>query len=164
MSRVDHWADVRDRSYALVPPPELEPELPEPEPSASIASLNAAIQERDSIILKQSVTILRLNALIEDREKIDPPFKGRRIATDIAQIYGLTLRQLCTKRRHKKLSHARQHAMFAVYDGTTLGLTQISKLFGGFDHTTVLHGIRAHAKRTGIASPIPADLEDNDDG
>ena len=46
------------------------------------------------------------------------------------------------KSREQSLVIARQIAMFILREDSQMNLTTIGLLFGGRDHTTVLHGIR----------------------
>lgn len=77
-----------------------------------------------------------------------PRIAGRDIAAEVAALYALTLADLFGPARAKAISHPRQHAMWEVRRRAPhLSLPQIGRLFGGRDHTTVLHGIRAHEAR-----------------
>lgn len=79
------------------------------------------------------------------------------IAHDVAYSHGLLKDDLCAPdalgTRAKPLARARQEAFWQAYqvrysDGRQrFSLPTIGRFFGGRDHTTVLHGIRAHAKR-----------------
>lgn len=82
----------------------------------------------------------------------DEPVVGRAksILQEVALKHDLTLLQLKAHRRHRRIIHARQEAMYRLYDETCMSLPRIAKFVGGFDHTTVLHGCRAHARRTGL--------------
>lgn len=59
-----------------------------------------------------------------------------------AYEYGFTFEQLASKSRRGEVALARHVAMFRVHKRHNLSLPQIGKLFGGRDHTTVLHGVR----------------------
>lgn len=72
---------------------------------------------------------------------------GRKIATDIAQQYGLTFADLESPSRKRDVAHPRQHVMWMLRQTTVLSLPQIGRLLGGRDHTTVIHGIRAYEAR-----------------
>ena len=72
--------------------------------------------------------------------------RWRDLATDVAESRGLTVKELLARSRTHRVSHARHELMFAMA-ACGFGLSETGRLLGGFDHTTVLHGIRAHAKR-----------------
>lgn len=81
------------------------------------------------------------------------PRTARQIATDIAEAHGFTFEDLAGPRKFKELARARQEAMWACRQVTgkdgkpRYSYPFIGRLFGGRDHTTVLTGARAHAKR-----------------
>ena len=64
-----------------------------------------------------------------------------------ARAAGLHPHEILSRDRSREIVNARQHAFFLGKSGG-LSLTQIGRHWG-YDHTTVLHGIRAHEGRTG---------------
>ena len=132
-SRVDHWADVRDREFVSH----------DVTPSRRSAELNAAKKR----IAEQDAALAALCLQIESMQAAQGPFGGHRIACAVAKAHGLSYRQLLAKRRNQNLVYARQHAMWEIRNATTLSLPQIGLILGGMDHTTILHGIRAHQAR-----------------
>ena len=69
------------------------------------------------------------------------PISPGRILAATAEAFGLSLSDLEGPRRHQPLARARQIAMYIVREMTDLSLPKIGVIFGGRDHTTVLHGI-----------------------
>ena len=68
------------------------------------------------------------------------------VLADVAERHGLTVADLIGPRRLRHIAHPRQEAMFCLRAcGWTL--PRIGRAIGDRDHTTVLHGIRAHQKR-----------------
>lgn len=66
----------------------------------------------------------------------------------VAAEYGLTYADMVGKRRAPRFAQPRQHAYWAVKQRCPhLSYVQIGGAFGGRDHTTIIHGIRAHEKR-----------------
>jgi chromosomal replication initiator protein len=57
----------------------------------------------------------------------------------VAEHYNLTVLELKQKKRTRSVSFPRQIAMYLCRKHTDLSLPQIGELFGGRDHTTVLH-------------------------
>jgi chromosomal replication initiator protein len=57
-----------------------------------------------------------------------------------ARFYSLTRKDLMGRRRTKEIALARHVAMYLVRELTDASLSQIGDVFGGRDHTTVLHG------------------------
>jgi chromosomal replication initiator protein len=59
-----------------------------------------------------------------------------------AGYFGLTIDDLCSSSRSRVLVNARQIAMYLCRELTELSLPKIGQLFGGRDHTTVMHADR----------------------
>ena len=70
----------------------------------------------------------------------------REIIAEVAEVYGLKPNQLTGKNRTKLIVHARQAAQWTIRDELGISLPAIGRFFDQ-DHTTVLHGIRAHERR-----------------
>ncbi|MER3419761.1 MAG: chromosomal replication initiator protein DnaA [Chloroflexota bacterium] len=58
----------------------------------------------------------------------------------VAEYFDLDARQLASKARDKHLVHARHIAMYLLRTDAARPLTEIGRLLGKRDHTTVLHG------------------------
>jgi chromosomal replication initiator protein len=71
----------------------------------------------------------------------------REMAMEVAEKHGVTLEDLQGPSRTQKLATARQEAMARIYATGRYSTTQVGRFFGGRDHTTVMHGCRAHARR-----------------
>jgi chromosomal replication initiator protein len=68
---------------------------------------------------------------------IPPPL----ILEETASYFTLSTADLMSKSRSRPLTQARHIAMYLVRECTGLSLVKIGEIFGGRDHTTVLHGI-----------------------
>lgn len=69
------------------------------------------------------------------------------IMQQVAAEYGYTMMQLIRKDRHRPLVKARMEAVKRIYQQCPhLSLPQIGRLFGGRDHTTILH----YVKKAGV--------------
>jgi chromosomal replication initiator protein len=60
---------------------------------------------------------------------------------EIAGLLGYPVEQLCGKSRQRPLVTARQIAMYVFRQITDLSYPAIARLFGGRDHTTVIHAV-----------------------
>ena len=60
----------------------------------------------------------------------------------VVEEFGISLADLKTKRRNKQVVFPRQIAMYLSRELTELSLPEIGELFGGKDHTTVLHSYK----------------------
>lgn len=65
---------------------------------------------------------------------------GDVIMNAVADFYQLSVEELKSKRRTKEIVLPRQVAMYLCRELTDLSFPQIGELFGGRDHSTVLHG------------------------
>ncbi len=60
----------------------------------------------------------------------------------VVEEFGISVQDLKTKRRNKQVVFPRQVAMYLSRELTELSLPEIGELFGGKDHTTVLHSYK----------------------
>lgn len=63
----------------------------------------------------------------------------RQIAQAVAEHYHISLEDMCGKQRDKHIVMPRQVAMYLMRQETQASLFEIGQLFGGRDHSTVLH-------------------------
>ena len=71
-----------------------------------------------------------------------PEITGQAIMAQTAAYFSLTLEDLCGTSRSRVLVNARQIAMYLCRELTDLSLPKIGQMFGGRDHTTVMHADR----------------------
>ena len=64
---------------------------------------------------------------------------SRQIAEVVAEFYHISLEAMCGKQRDKHIVMPRQIAMYLIRQETQVSLLEIGQLFGGRDHSTVLH-------------------------
>ncbi len=64
------------------------------------------------------------------------------IQKTVADFYKIKVADMYSKRRPASIAHPRQVAMYLAKDLTKKSLPEIGELFGGRDHTTVLHAVR----------------------
>ena len=64
----------------------------------------------------------------------------------VAKYYRIKISDVLGKKRTRNIARPRQVAMSLTKELTTLSLPSIGDSFGGRDHTTVMHGIRAVSK------------------
>lgn len=91
-----------------------------------------------------------------------PTLHGRLmpVVRQIAKETGFTVEDLVGFDRKRPLAHARQRAYYECYqimrdDGTRYFSTlRIGAVFGDRDHTTIYHGIKAHAARLKAAETL----------
>lgn len=71
------------------------------------------------------------------------------IVSRVAEKHGLTVADLKGVRRGQCYSRPRQEAMWEMMQTGKWSTTRVGMFLGGRDHTTVLHGVRAHERRMG---------------
>ena len=64
------------------------------------------------------------------------------IQKKVSNYYNINPRDMRSSKRTRTIAFPRQIAMYASKELTTMSLPEIGELFGGRDHTTVLHAVR----------------------
>ncbi|MEK6648235.1 MAG: chromosomal replication initiator protein DnaA [Actinomycetota bacterium] len=156
------WGLITD-----IQPPELETRIAILRKKAAQDKLNASDDVLEYIASKISTNIRELEgALIRvtafaslNRQGVDlglaeivlkdlipnestPEITGATIMAQTAAYFSLTLDDLCGTSRSRVLVNARQIAMYLCRELTELSLPKIGQMFGGRDHTTVMHADR----------------------
>ena len=88
------------------------------------------------ITLESSEQILNDVAPEQARTSIDP----NRILSEVAIYFGLQVDDLLARSRKRTVSMPRQVAMYLLIHEIGLPPTQVGRLLGGRDHSTVIHG------------------------
>ncbi|MFE9920631.1 chromosomal replication initiator protein DnaA [Streptomyces sp. NPDC005774] len=101
----------------------------------AFASLN-----RQPVDLGLSEVVLK--DLMPGGDDSAPEITSTAIMGATADYFGLTVEDLCGTSRGRALVTARQIAMYLCRELTDLSLPKIGALFGGRDHTTVMHADR----------------------
>ena len=65
------------------------------------------------------------------------------IFAEVERLTGVTRQQLMKRSRAHTVIFARQGAMYLMRQHTTLTLMGIGKVFGGYDHSTIIHACNA---------------------
>ena len=76
----------------------------------------------------------------------------------VADHFGFTRPRLLTRDRHADLALARQVAMSLCRELTRYDLSRIGRDFGGFDHGTVIHAVKAVRSRSEVDADFAATL------
>ena len=71
-----------------------------------------------------------------NRDQMDP----QRIIQEVARHYRVTVQELLGKGRTKKVAQARQVAMYLLHTDLEMSATDVGRMLGGRDHSTVIHG------------------------
>lgn len=106
-------------------------------PLVLLVRLFMAAQRLQQMELSMSVARINMPSLQNDLQK--PHLNGKQIAEAVAAYYHLSFESLSGKQRDKYIVLPRQVAMYLIRQETQASLSEIGQLFGGRDHTTVLH-------------------------
>ena len=90
-------------------------------------------------------TVMTLEMAQEALAKLLPSREARKVTPEliVAQVaaqFGVSEEDLYSKRRSREIANARQVAMYLIRSLTQLSTTAVGTVFGGRDHTTVMHG------------------------
>ena len=93
---------------------------------------------------RQPVDLSLAEIVLKDLIPADggPEITGATIMAATAEYYSLTMEDLCGSSRSRVLVTARQIAMYLCRELTDMSLPKIGQMFGGRDHTTVIHADR----------------------
>ena len=93
---------------------------------------------------QQSVDLALAEMVLKDliTDDQDAEVTPSAIMGQTANYFGVTIEALCSADRSRVLVNARQIAMYLCRELTELSLPKIGQLFGGRDHTTVMHANR----------------------
>ena len=87
----------------------------------------------------QPVTRALAEQTLQDFFTTDVEIKPTDIISQVAKYFHLTFEDLVGKSRTKNVAVPRQIAMYLAREMTSMSLMDIGQVFGGRDHTTVMH-------------------------
>ncbi|PLS31031.1 chromosomal replication initiator protein DnaA [Bifidobacterium margollesii] len=90
----------------------------------------------------QPVTRVLAEQTMQDFFTTEVEIKPTDIITQVAQYFQLTFDDLVGPWRAKNVALARQIAMYMTREMTSLSLVDIGEIFGGRDHSTVMHAYK----------------------
>jgi hypothetical protein len=82
--------------------------------------------------------------LADEKAKRVVAYSGAQILEQTAAKYGFDVSELRTRRSTRKYCQPRFEFFWRCRHETKLSLSQIGRLTGGHDHTTVLHGVKQY--------------------
>lgn len=92
--------------------------------------------------------------LVEEEEGSGlPVLTSVRILREVAAAHSLSVIEMCSQGRNRKLVMARQEFVYRMMTETHYSTPQIGRIIGGRDHTTVLRCVRVYCQRTGTKLP-----------
>ena len=73
------------------------------------------------------------------------------IVREVAAKHGLSVKSLLDPCRQRVYAWPRQEAMYRIFtECPHISYPEAGRRMGGRDHTTILHGVKAYARRNGI--------------
>jgi chromosomal replication initiator protein len=96
-----------------------------------------AYQQLHRTELTMDVARAAMSSLESDNR--ETRLNSQQIAQTVAEYYHISLEAMCGKQRDKHIVMPRQIAMYLIRQETQASLLEIGQLFGGRDHSTVLH-------------------------
>jgi chromosomal replication initiator protein len=92
------------------------------------------------------------------RQTASRPVDGAAVLATVASRFAVTVEALLGKSRERHVAWARQVAMYLMREETDASLAQIGAQLGARDHTTIMHGCDAVAKRIAEDARARADV------
>ena len=91
----------------------------------------------------EPLTVDRATQVLADLMTQDQPrpITPQLILDETAELFGFTIEEIISKHRQRPLVTARQIAMYVMRELTELSYPNIARVFGGRDHTTVIHAV-----------------------
>jgi chromosomal replication initiator protein len=106
------------------------------------------------------VTVESTKTWIADLLKIPAKkFGVEQIQEVVAEFYGVSTADIMGKSRKAETAQARQVAMFLAKKLTEKSYPEIGRLFGGKDHSTVIHSCRKTEDKIRIDDKLAEDVE-----
>lgn len=112
----------------------------------TLTNLNARAKLLDEQITLELVQEMLMHNVKREQSKVT----AKKVIEMISAQYGVSVTDMKSKKRQKKIVQTRQIAMYLLKnnDELDLSLTAIGGLFGGKDHSTVISSIRKIDKKT----------------
>ncbi len=89
-----------------------------------------------------------------------PPLTVEKIIDEVAHTYGVTGDDIRSQKRNSTISNARQIAIYAVREITSLSMKSIGEEFGGRDHSTIVYAINQIEKNMSKDPTLKSTVED----
>jgi chromosomal replication initiator protein len=91
----------------------------------------------------EPLTVDRATQVLADLMTHDQPrpITPQLILDETSELFGFTIEEIISKHRQRPLVTARQIAMYVMRELTDLSYPNIARVFGGRDHTTVIHAV-----------------------
>ncbi len=112
-----------------------------------------------SSLTRQDVTPQLASSLIGSSLRPQGAVEAAEIEAAVAQAFGVSVTDLHSKSRQRRLTEARHIAMYLLKSLLDLPYTEIGRRFGGRDHSTVIHSIQKIEKQIAENSEVRRTVE-----
>ena len=128
----------------------------------NIRQLEGAIKKLKALLILVEINIAAAQNAIRDvlSDNVTVPVLIDRVLSEVSSYFGLTAEDLCSKKRTAEIAMARQIAMYAIREMAAVSLTQIGDVFGGRDHTTVMHSIHKVEDEMKVNPHLKSDVDE----
>jgi chromosomal replication initiator protein len=94
-------------------------------------------------LTREPLTVERAKHVLADLMTRDEarPITPQLILDETSELFGFEVEEIISKHRQRPLVTARQIAMYVMRELTELSFPNIARVFGGRDHTTVMHAV-----------------------
>ena len=94
-------------------------------------------------LINQPITLDTAKQLLHDLLKVnDRKISVEEIQKKVSEYFNIRLNDMVSVRRSRLVARPRQVAMYLSKTHTPKSLPEIGRLFGGRDHTTVMHAVK----------------------
>jgi chromosomal replication initiator protein len=94
-------------------------------------------------LTREPLTVERAKHVLNDLMSRDEarPITPQLILDETSELFGFEVEEIISKHRQRPLVTARQISMYVMRELTELSFPNIARVFGGRDHTTVMHAV-----------------------
>lgn len=97
--------------------------------------------------------IASLEAQLAEAKATGRPWKF--IAAEVCRRHHVKMTEMASRRRTAAVVRARHELFYRLATETPMSSVEIGRVVGGFDHTSVIFGVRRHAILRGAHNPFP---------
>lgn len=142
-------SEAEQRAIGTTVHKQLMNELPAPRPAPLVAILARRKKIRGEAFFRDRThtTHPAIKFSIVDEFAQSRPLMWRDIVRQVAFRHNVTIPQIMGKTRKTDVVIARHEMFYRMHEETRMSFVLIGRKCGGFDHTTVISGVRRHKER-----------------
>ena len=160
MSDVNTFIDTIGKDISATVSPRLE-SLAEQITATTFTQYGPRVSAFASLT-KETLSVEQAKRVLGDilTERRPRPITSDLILSATADMFGFPIDELIGKSRRRPLVTARQIAMYVMRELTDLSYPAIARVFGGRDHTTVIHAVEKIQRQMGERKAIYEQVTD----